>query len=108
MAHELGNKIKTLRKLRGMSQEDLGDKLNLRRSTISNWEIGRRNPSLKDLERLSDALGVGLDYFGYEEEKGVYDLISRARMAFEDDSIPMEEKAKAYKEIMRLYLQIED
>lgn len=107
MSEELGKKIKTLRKTRGFSQEDLANNLGLRRSTISNYEIGRRTPSLKELERLAHVLGVNLDYFGFKKEKNVYDLVSRAKMVFEDDEIPTEKKADVYKEIMRLYLNME-
>lgn len=107
MTQDLGKKIKTLRKTRGLSQEDLGEKLGLRRSTISNYEIGRRSPSLRELEKIGAVLGVGLDYFGIEREKNVYDLVSRAKLVFEDDEISAEKKAEVYKEIMRLYLQID-
>lgn len=107
MSEELGKKIKTLRKTRGLSQEDLGHALNLRRSTISNYEIGRRTPSLKELERIAQVLGVSLDYFGFKKEKNVYDLVARAKMVFEDDEISIEKKADVYKEIMRLYLNME-
>ncbi len=107
MSEELGKKIKILRKTRGLSQEDLGHALNLRRSTISNYEIGRRTPSLKELERIAQVLGVSLDYFGFKKEKNVYDLVARAKMVFEDDEISIEKKADVYKEIMRLYLNME-
>lgn len=106
MSEELGKKIKTLRKTRGLSQEDLGYLLGLRRSTISNYEIGRRSPSLKEMERIAHILGVGLDYFGFKKEKNVYDLVARAKMVFEDDEIPDDKKADVYKEIMRLYLNL--
>lgn len=108
MSEELGKKIKTLRKTRGLSQEDLGEKLGLRRSTISNYEIGRRSPSLRELEKIGAILGVNLDYFGIEREKNVYDLVSRAKLVFEDDEIPAQEKANVYKEIMRLYLDLSE
>lgn len=106
LSEELGKKIKTLRKTRGLSQEDLGYLLGLRRSTISNYEIGRRSPSLKEMERIAHILGVGLDYFGFKKEKNVYDLVARAKMVFEDDEIPDDKKADVYKEIMRLYLNL--
>lgn len=108
MTRELGKKIKTLRKTRGLSQEDLALKLGMQRSTISNYEIGRRSPSLRELEKISDILGVGLNYFGVEREKNVYDLVSRAKLVFEDQEIPAQEKANVYKEIMRLYLDLSE
>lgn len=107
---EIGKKIKILRKTRGLTQEQLANKLNppLRRATISNYEIGRRSPStVRELAQIAEALGVDLEYFGIGGSK-TYDLIARAKLLFEDDTITAEDKAKAYKEIMKLYLQNEE
>lgn len=103
---EISKKIKILRKTRGLTQQQLADKLNVRRSTISNWEIARRSPSIHDLEKLSEALGVNLEYFGFGGSAAV-DLVARAKVLFESDA-PAEEKTKAYKEIMKLYLDMEE
>jgi transcriptional regulator with XRE-family HTH domain len=103
---EIGKKIKILRKTRGLTQEQLAEKLNVKRATISNYEIGRRSPHIKELEAIAEALGVNLDYFGFGGGAAV-DLVARAKVLFESD-IPAEEKAQAYKEIMRLFLKIED
>lgn len=103
---EIGKKIKILRKTRGLTQEQLAEKLRVKRATISNYEIGRRSPHIKELEDIAEALGVGLEYFGVGGSATV-DLIARAKVLFESN-IPAEEKEKAYKEIMRLYLQMED
>ena len=103
---EIGKKIKILRKTRGLTQEQLADKLNVKRATISNYEIGRRSPHIKELEAISEALGVNLEYFGFGGSAAV-DLVARAKVLFESD-LPAEEKAQAYKEIMRLYLKIEE
>lgn len=104
---EIGKKIKILRKTRGLTQQQLADKLNVKRATISNYEIGRRSPHIKELEDISEALGVNLEYFGFGGSAAV-DLVARAKVLFEDDSITAEEKAKAYKAIMKLYLNIEE
>lgn len=103
---EIGDKIKILRKTRGLTQEQLADKLNIKRATISNYEIGRRSPHIKELEAIAEALGVGLDYFGIGGSAAV-DLVARAKVLFESDA-PAEEKAAAYKEIMKLYLNMEE
>ena len=105
---EIGKKLKVLRKSRGLTQQDLADRLECRRSTISNYEIGRRSPSIQELSRIASILGVGLDYFGIDKGKDLHELVATARVMFEDDSIPASEKAKAYKEIMKLYLDIEE
>lgn len=104
---EIGKKIKILRKTRGLTQQQLADKLSVKRATISNYEIGRRSPHIKELEAISEALGVNLEYFGFGGSAAV-DLVARAKILFADDSITAEEKAQAYKEIMRLYLQVEE
>lgn len=104
---EIGKKIKILRKTRGLTQQQLADKLNVKRATISNYEIGRRSPHIKELEEISEALGVNLEYFGFGGSAAV-DLVARAKVLFEDNSITAEEKAKAYREIMKLYLEIEE
>lgn len=105
MAKEIGKKIKILRKVRGLTQEQLAEKLEVGRATISNYEIGRRMPHLKELERLANVLGVGLDYFGIEQSN-ITDLIARAKVLFNDANISPEEKEKAYKEIMKIYLDL--
>ena len=103
---EIGKKIKILRKSRGLTQQQLADKLSVKRATISNYEIGRRSPHIKELEEIAEALGVGLDYFGFGGSAAI-DLVARAKVLFESD-IPAEEKAQAYKEIMKLYLNMEE
>ena len=105
---EIGKKLKVLRKSRGLTQQDLADRLECRRSTISNYEIGRRQPSIQELSRIASILGVSLEYFGIDKGQDLHDLVARARVMFEDDAIPASEKAKAYKEIMKLYLNIEE
>ena len=103
---EIGKKIRILRKTRGLTQQQLAEKLKVKRATISNYEIGRRSPHIKELEEISEVLGVNLEYFGFGGSAAV-DLVARAKVLFESN-IPPEEKAKAYKEIMKLYLQVEE
>ena len=52
MYSELGDKVKLLRNRRGLKQDDLAEVLELSRSQISNLESGRRNLSLKQLDKL--------------------------------------------------------
>lgn len=103
---KIGQKIKSLRKTRGMTQDQLGQKLGVQRATISNYEIGRRSPHLTELQKIADILGVSLEYFGVSTNE-VHDLVARARIIFEDDNIPYQEKADVYKEVMRLFLDMD-
>lgn len=105
MAKEIGNKIKILRKVRGLTQQQLAEKLDVGRATVSNYEIGRRQPRLNELERIATVLGVGLDYFGVTQSE-ITDLIARAKLLFNDANITAEQKEQAYKEIMKIYLDL--
>ena len=55
---ELGQKIRQLRVAKGLSQEVFASTCGLDRTYIGGVERGERNLSLKNLLRISDALGV--------------------------------------------------
>jgi len=54
----LGANVRRYRKLAGMSQEELSLESGMKRSYVSDLERGTRNPSVRALGRLADALGV--------------------------------------------------
>ena len=56
----LGLNVRKFRKLRGMTQEQLGHETEMERSYVSDLERGARNPSVRAVERLAKALGVEL------------------------------------------------
>lgn len=60
LQQKLGKKIKTLRNDAGLSQEKLGELTDLDRTYISDIERGKRNPSLKSLEKLAKALKISI------------------------------------------------
>lgn len=57
----LGENILRLRKKSGLSQEELGEKINVTRQTISNWELGETSPNPEQLKLLSKALNISID-----------------------------------------------
>ena len=57
----LGEKILKLRKQKGLSQEELGDRIGVTRQTISNWELGETSPNPEQLKLLSKELNVSID-----------------------------------------------
>ena len=57
----LGQNILELRKKNGLSQEELGEKVNVTRQTISNWELEETSPNPEQLKLLSKALKVSVD-----------------------------------------------
>lgn len=61
LAANFGSAVRRHRELLRLSQEDLADRSGLDRTYISGVERGIRNPTLQVMQRLADALGVGLD-----------------------------------------------
>ena len=57
----LGENILKLRKKQCLSQEQLGEKVNVTRQTISNWELNETAPNPEQLKLLSKALNVSID-----------------------------------------------
>ncbi len=58
---EIGKKIMELRKMKGLSQEELAEKVGVARQTISKWELGETSPDLKQAKELSKTFNVSLD-----------------------------------------------
>jgi AbrB family looped-hinge helix DNA binding protein len=50
-----------LRKMKGMSQENLAARLDVTRQTISKWELGEGAPDIEKSKILADIFGVSLD-----------------------------------------------
>ncbi|BCS55620.1 helix-turn-helix domain-containing protein [Geobacter sp. SVR] len=62
----LGARIKELRKRRGLTQEQLAEKVDLATRYISLIEVGRSSPSLETIENIANTLEVELkDLFDY-------------------------------------------
>lgn len=57
----LGNKILELRKKAQLSQEQLAEKLNVTRQTISKWELNETSPDIKQAKELSKIFKISLD-----------------------------------------------
>lgn len=68
---EIGNKINQLRKLSGMTQEQLAEKLNVSRQTISKWESDSTSPDLESIVKISRIFHVSLDDLLKEGETGM-------------------------------------
>ena len=60
-------KIKEIRKISGMTQEELADKLGVSRQTISKWEKGLSTPDLEMAIQFCELFQISLDEFMKEE-----------------------------------------
>ena len=57
----IGNKIKELRRSKGMSQKDIADKLGVTSQAVSKWENGKNLPDMMMLSSIADILQVSCD-----------------------------------------------
>ncbi|MBO4815531.1 MAG: helix-turn-helix domain-containing protein [Clostridia bacterium] len=56
-----GEKLTNLRKQKGLSQEELGEKLNVTRQTISKWELEQTSPDVNKLKEIAKLFETSLD-----------------------------------------------
>jgi len=59
---ELYERIQQLRKARGMSQEEMGERVGVSRQAVSKWESGQSVPDVEHIVALAELFGVTTDY----------------------------------------------
>ena len=102
----LGDKIKTARKAQKITQAALADRLGVHRSTIANYEIERRLPSLNELREIAQILHVDVNYLlEGEEVSAETELKTRANDVFFDLDISEEDKDAIFRDIMEIYMK---
>lgn len=63
ITEDIGNRIKEIRSEKGISQEKLALKAELDRTYVAGVENGKRNPSIKSLEKIINALDTNFGNF---------------------------------------------
>jgi len=58
----IGDRIREARRAAGVSQAALGETLGISQVWLSQWETGKRTPSVEWLVRLADHFGVSMDW----------------------------------------------
>lgn len=120
----LGERISKLRKEKGMTQEELAKALNITRSALSLYEIGKRDPDTETLKKIAEYFGVSIDYIlgrtdlpnahipdDYTQKykvtkrdlKQYEDFIQRAGAFFMDDQVAEEDKEKLFRDISEIF-----
>ena len=57
-----GDRVKELRTNQGWTQQELGNRLDVSKQSVSNWENGNIMPSIELLLRMSNLFQVSTDY----------------------------------------------
>lgn len=65
----LGEKIKELRRGRGLSQEELAEQINVSRQAVSKWELDLSLPDIDNIVQLSRLFGISTDQLLIEEQE---------------------------------------
>lgn len=89
---KFNEKLIKLRRQSGLSQEELGYKLNVTRQTVSKWELGQTTPEMEKLVSLSKIYGITLDELTSEEgttDVGGQDPIKTDNKKFDIKNIDM-------------------
>ena len=68
---KFNEKLIELRKKEGLSQEELGYKLNVTRQTVSKWELGQTTPEMEKLVEMSKIFNISVDELINESEEVV-------------------------------------
>lgn len=104
----LADKIINLRKKNGWSQEELAEKMNVSRQSVSKWEGAQSVPDLNKILLLSQIFGVSTDYLlkddieeeepkvqeedSYIEEKGEQIVVRKVSMEEANEFLAVKEK----------------
>lgn len=113
---EIGKRVRQLRKDKNITQDELGIILGdsttgkpLSRGQVSNLETGKRNFNIHQIKALADYFKVSIETLGFEsDEVKTIDLLERAKLIFENENVPMDEKQELYENIMKLYLSAKE
>lgn len=90
MAHSIGKTIAKLRKVKGWTQIELAEKLQVSDKAISKWEKDSGTPSIEFFPALAELFDVSIDYLmtGKEDEPEII-TISKAELCAKNDDISM-------------------
>lgn len=75
----LGENLKTARKLFGITQSELADVLDVKQSTVAAWEGNRAEPPIESIKKICNTFDISacelLGLVCYEENSHLYELI---------------------------------
>lgn len=76
----LGERIQKYRKMKGLSQEELGKLLHVSRQTISKWESNQSSPDIQSCKAMADVFGISLEELLNERKKEIKNEKEKTKM----------------------------
>lgn len=98
-------RIKQLRKKKGISQSELAALIGVKNNTVSTWERGTRKPDFEALDLLSDYFEVSFEYILGNSDKEEARVKSTQK---ELDTLALLSIADEIKEITEKYSRLSD
>ncbi|MFL5289267.1 MAG: helix-turn-helix domain-containing protein [Rhodopila sp.] len=68
-SQDIGTRIRSRRRERQLTQDELAGKVGVSRSAVAQWETGRTGQITGNLSRIAAALDVGVEYLLYGDDK---------------------------------------
>ena len=65
---QIGRRVAEIRKVKGLSQEELAKIIKISRPSLAQIELGNRSVDILELQKMSFVLGFSLDDFGYDAD----------------------------------------
>jgi transcriptional regulator with XRE-family HTH domain len=67
--HDIGARIRAIRRERGLTQDELADQVGVSRSAVAQWETGRTGQITGNLSRIAGVLEVNVEYLMAGDDK---------------------------------------
>lgn len=105
---DISEKLLKLRKAKNLTQEELAEKLDVSRQSVSKWETGQCVPDADKLSALSDIFGVSVDFLLRPSELDVLTVKAEAlenqQKNLEKEVLKKERKKRAVLNCAAIYL----
>lgn len=92
----IGERIKTARKNKNMTQQELGERLGVSKVSVCGYEKGVRIPTIENFAQLLDILDVSSDYLLGREMSVVCEDEENYNVAIAKDDIEILKEIKKY------------
>ncbi len=117
---ELNERLAKLRRMKGLTQAELADKVGVTTRSIQNYELGTRTPKMDTVAKIAEALEIDEkailsdeDYFvieahekyGSRGKKDAEELVKNATALFSGGQLSENDKARVLEAIQEAYFE---